>query len=340
MDNLIRQSTFVRFGNRFCQLMALVIVAVSPALLAKGEGAADFPPGVFSDGGHYQMSDFAGKAVVLFFFESECPKCKGLIPSRNEVVAKFKDKPVKFIAVGPHNSLQGVKAYVMETKLAMPVFADNLNIMETMYGQNISLKNIYQFRAINGKGHAVPVEFTEASINDAIKGVEWKYKNKGYNPQLNGIIEMLEWNQFDPAMKQLRPLRKSGSKSLAESAEKLYQQVKAETTDWIKDADKEVEKNPSKAYDTYARVASMLAGDDLPKEVTEGLKTLKANAQVQSEMAARVSFAQLYSAIPKAQLKQREQVAQFCQSIVDKHPGTPTAEKAKAIADAIAKAPQ
>src|SRR2546421_9567844 len=83
-----------------------------------GEPAPDFPPGAFSDGGQYKISDFEGKLLVLFFFESQCPTCKGTIPSRNAVVDEFKGKPVKFIAVGPHNSLADVKSYISETKLA------------------------------------------------------------------------------------------------------------------------------------------------------------------------------------------------------------------------------
>ena len=321
-------------------LASLILGVTCIAGKLHAEQAADFPPGVFSDGGRYQLSDFSGKAVVLFFFESECPTCKGLIPKRNEVVAKFKGRPVKFIAVGPHNSLSGAKAYVMETKLAMPVFADNLNIMETMYGQEISLQNIYQFRLIDPKGHSSYVDFTADAIEKAIKDVKWKYKEKGYNPGLNGIIEMLEWNQFEPAMNQLRPLRKAGSKPLAESAENLYQQVRTEALAWQKEADKLSDSNPAKAYDLYNRIANMFVGDDLAKEVAEPLKLSKASKIVQSELAARQEFSQLYTVVPKAQFKQRDQVALFCAAIITKHPGTPTAGKAKLLAEAIGKAPE
>ena len=304
-----------------------------------GEPAPDFPPGVFSDGGHYQMSDFEGKLVVLFFFESECPTCKGTIPKRNEVMQQFKDKPVKFIAVGPHNSLNEVKAYITETKLAMPVFADNLNIMESMYGQTISLRNIYQFRVVGPDGRVMAYDMSPAEINKCLAQVKWKYKDQGYDPQLNGIIDMLEWNQFVPAMNQLRPLRKSQRKPLAESAEKLYQAIHAEGEKWKQEADKLLAEKPVAAADLYARIATVFTGDDLAKTVAELIKTLKANKQVVDEMAARQAYAQLYTAVPKARMQQREQVAQFCTTVAGKYPGTPTGEKAKALAEAIAAAP-
>ena len=55
------------------------ILVLSSALRAfagggMGESAPDFPPGVFSDGARYQVNDFEGKLLVLFFFESECPE--------------------------------------------------------------------------------------------------------------------------------------------------------------------------------------------------------------------------------------------------------------------------
>ena len=304
-----------------------------------GEAAPDFPPGVFSDGAHYQLGDFKGKLLVLFFFESECPTCKGLIPQRNEVMAKFKDKPVKFIAVGPHNALAGVKAYVTETKLAMPVFADNLNIMETLYGQNISLKNIYQFRVISPDGKVVGYEMTAPAIEKALASVQWKYKNQGYDERLNNIIELLEWNQYGPALNQLRPLRKA-PKALGESAEKLYQAVKAEGQTWKDQADKLTESQPATAYDLYLKVSTLFAGDDLGKSVTDSLKALKTNKAVVDELAARQQYAQLFRAVPNAQPQQRDQVAQFCMGISTKYPGTPTGEKAKALAEAIATAPK
>ncbi len=37
----------------------------------KGKVAADFPPGAFTDGGHYKLSDFKGKVLALYFFESD-----------------------------------------------------------------------------------------------------------------------------------------------------------------------------------------------------------------------------------------------------------------------------
>lgn len=321
---------------------ALALTALAPLAHAAGkfgDKAPDFPPGVFSDGGHYQLSDFEGKLVVLFFFESECPRCKGTIPQRNAVVEQFKDKPVKFIAVGPHNSLNDVKAYIAETKLVMPVYADSLNIMESMYDQTISLNNIYQFRVVGPDGNVVGYQMTPEEISKALEHVKWKYKGGDWDPRLNAIVELLEWNRYEQGLAQLRPLRKASSKSLADSAEKLYQAALAEGQKWKAKADKLSDGKPVEAYDLYTKVATAFAGDELAKSVAEPLKALKTSKAVTDELAARQMYAQLYTAVPRAKFQQRDQVAQFCANIAAKYPGTPTAEKAQTLAEAIKKAP-
>src|SRR5690349_12268246 len=100
------------------RLIALCAAGASLALAnlafaagSVGEMAPEFPPGAFSDQGNYNLADFKGKAVVLFFYEQDCPTCRGKIPDRNKVVEAFKDKPVKFLAVAPEDSLIDAQTY-------------------------------------------------------------------------------------------------------------------------------------------------------------------------------------------------------------------------------------
>ena len=51
-------------------ISASLIAETATAQVIVKNKAADFPPGEFTDGGRYQMSDFAGKALALYFFES------------------------------------------------------------------------------------------------------------------------------------------------------------------------------------------------------------------------------------------------------------------------------
>ena len=124
---------------------ALLLAPPTPAQPKVGNEAPDFPAGLFSDGNDYRLSDLRGRAVVLFFYESQCPRCKGSIPERNELIKAFEGKPVKFIAVAASDPLGAAAGYGRETKLQMPIFADSLGLMEARYGQQLSLNNIWQF---------------------------------------------------------------------------------------------------------------------------------------------------------------------------------------------------
>src|SRR5207248_1464113 len=119
------------------RLALLVAIAACLTLtLSRSAGAAgvsgtapDFPPGLFSDGGRYKVGDFKDKVLVLFFYESQCPRCRGTIPDRNKVVEAYRGKPVKFLAISPHNTLAETRQYISGTHLAMPAFADPLGVM-------------------------------------------------------------------------------------------------------------------------------------------------------------------------------------------------------------------
>jgi peroxiredoxin len=323
-----------------CTGLAL-LSAIGSASLVRAESAPDFPPGMFSDGGQYQMNDFKGKLLVLFFYESECPTCKGLIPTRNKVVEQFRGKPVKFIAISPHNNLFGVRSYISETKLEMPVFSDSLNIMETLYGQKISLNNIYQFRYIGPDGKIMRggIDFTPEAVEKALAGVKWKYKDDGYHPALSRAVDLFEWNQYEAGMRVLMPMRKSGGKAVTASAEKLFQAVHAEGEQWKQDADGAVESDPVHAYDLYTKIGAVFVGDPLGKSVAEPLKKLKTDKKVQAELSARQMYAQINSAIPRANPRQKADVVAFCKSLAARYPDTPTAGKATALASALEKAP-
>src|SRR3954463_13531883 len=104
---------------RLIACASFVLAILAGVSISRATSAPDFPPGSFNDGGHYKLSDFEGKVVVLFFYEQDCPTCRGLIPKRNEVVDQFKKKPVKFLAVAPGDTLIDTIGYQKSTHLKM-----------------------------------------------------------------------------------------------------------------------------------------------------------------------------------------------------------------------------
>lgn len=308
---------------------------------ARAAQAGDFPPGQFNDGRRYSLKDFEGKVLVLFFYEADCPSCRGSIPERNKVVEQFKSKPVKFIAVGPGDTLTDVRSYVRSTQLKMPVFADTLGVMQHRYGTRISLRNIWQFRIIGPDGRIVGHSMKPEAIEKAVADVKWKYKDGGYDPKLNNIIELLEWNQYAPALAQLKPLTKAGNKALAASATKLWEAVKAEGRKWLEDADKAktAEEDPVKAFDLYSKVAAAFAGDELAKKAEAALTPLRTDKTVVAELAARKMYDQLTPVMASGNAKKKPQIAGFCHNIATKYANTPTGKKAAALAEELQAAP-
>ena len=179
-------------------LACLVLGFASMALSAEatgsgkfGEDAPDFPPGAFTDGAQYSVADFHGKVVVLYFGCPVCPRNRGSIPERNKIVEQFKGRPVKFLAITPAQ-MEECKGYTSETKLEMPCFADGLGVMQARYGTQISLNNIWQFRVIDARGIVAGYDMSADAITKALADVKWTYKDDGYDPKLNYIVEGLE----------------------------------------------------------------------------------------------------------------------------------------------------
>ena len=84
----------MRFVRPALAAAASLLVTLSAGAQPRvGDSAPDFPVGLFSDGNEYKLSDLRGRAVVLFFYESQCPRCRESIPERNAVMKAFEDRP-------------------------------------------------------------------------------------------------------------------------------------------------------------------------------------------------------------------------------------------------------
>ncbi len=315
-------------------LLALVAM-VFPVIVSAAE-APDFPPGVFDDGNQHSLSDFKGKVVVLFFYEQDCPRCRGEIPNRNKVVEQYRGKPVQFIAVAAGDSLNDAKAYLASTHLEMPVFADALGLMEQRYNTKISLQNIWQFRIISPDGNIVGMSMEPKEIDAALAKATWRFKGKGYDAKLDGAIERFEWGQYAEGMRTLKPFLKNTKKDIAESAKKLYDEIRAEGDKWFADAENAAgANNPVDAYDLYLKVSVVFAGEELGKKANDALKKLAANKELKSELAARQAWIQLNNGMSRATAQQKPEALATAQQIAKRFAGTPTAAKAEKLAQEL-----
>ncbi len=310
---------------------ALLVTLSAGAQPRVGDPAPDFPAGLFSDGNEYKLSDLRGRAVVLFFYESQCPRCRESIPERNAVMKAFEDRPVKFLAVGASDPIGSAIGYNRETGLRMPAFADSLGLMEARYGQKISLQNIYQFRVIGPDGKIVGYDMEKGTIERALAKAAWKYDPKDYDPKLRPALDGFEWGQWAAGMKALAPLRRTGNKAVTESANKLYDVLRTEAEAWKADAEAAVSSDPVKAYDLHGKLAAHFAGDPVSKGAAEAKQKLASNKAVAAELAARKAYTQFISGLSNAAPNQKALAAQQAATFLKKHANTPTGERVAAL---------
>jgi hypothetical protein len=202
--------------------------------------------------------------------------------------------------------------------------------MEARYGQQISLSNVHQTRVIDPTGKIIEYRFDEASVEKALAGAKWKFKDES-DKKLDPAVLLLEMGRYAEGIQKLRPFIKR--KDTAESAQKVYDQVKAEVQGWVSEADGCKASDPVKAYDLYAKAAAAFNKTEEPgTAAAAGVKELGEDKAVKSELAARKAFARVNGALTRATAQQKGDVAKFCHDVAKKYPGTPTAEKAKSLA--------
>ena len=235
-----------------------------------------------------------------------------------------------FFAVAAGDTLADAKQYVGQTRMAMPAFADAMSLMETRYGQQISLSNIHQTRVIDPTGKIVEYRFEEAVIEKALKDAKWKFKGEGDDKKLDPAVMLLEFGRYADGIQRLKPFLKR--KDTADAAQTIYDKVKAEVQGWVEEADACKASDPVKAYDLYTKAAAALRGEEPGTAAAAGVKALAGDKAVKSELEARKAFAKINAALSRATAQQKGEVARLCHDIVKKHKGTPTAEKATALA--------
>jgi thiol-disulfide isomerase/thioredoxin len=318
------------------QLLPLVLSGVLASFAVAGEvkigqAAPSMLPLVLSDGSVFDPAQASGKLVVLYFYEQDCPRCRGAVPDRNKWIEEYKGKPVRFIAVGAGDTSMDVQGYIADTRLQLPTTPDPLSLLEKSWGVSISLNNIWQTRVIGPDGVLGSYAVGGKSFDSLVESATWKYPREDYDPALWPVVDRFEWGEYDAGAKLLKSAKRSSKKPVAESAAKFADVLSAECKTLVDEASGEIESNPVSAYDKLTRVATIMEGDPLAKDAQEKLKTLKANAAVKDELAARKMLGQLVTAVARAKPGQERQVGSFAESIIKKYPETPTAKRVEQV---------
>lgn len=125
------------------------------------------------DGRAHKLSDFRGKPVVLNFWASWCPPCRGEMPEFDKVYADMGDR-VHFLMVnltdGVTETVEDASAFIAENGYCFPVYYDTTGQAAGLYG----VSSIPTTFFIDADGCAVSYAvgaISESALLDAIEDI-------------------------------------------------------------------------------------------------------------------------------------------------------------------------
>lgn len=232
---------------------------------------------------------FAGKGVVLWFFEEQCPRCEEKWPAMMAISKKFEGKPVLFIAVNSGTPRPSIESYVRDNAISWPVILDPTRSLEPLFNvSEISLQNIYQARIILPDGTWQSASFDlEATAERALTGANWNVDPAQIPRELTAAWQAIEFNNFAGGALAVQKGLKSNKAEVKEAAEQLQEFVEGELEKQLGSAKAALEADRKwEAYKLYKQIVTRFKGYDVPDEVASTLKTLEKDEAVEEEIKA------------------------------------------------------
>jgi peroxiredoxin len=121
--------------------IAIAAIVITPLLFAAEQKVTKAPGFTLTnyDGKTIKLSDYAGKIIVLEWFSYECPFARynyEKTTAVNDLVNKFKDKGVVFLAINStgHQETEKNKEFAEQFKVSHPILNDSPGTVGRAYG--------------------------------------------------------------------------------------------------------------------------------------------------------------------------------------------------------------
>ncbi len=306
---------------------AALIAALS--LVSAADAALPDLPDTWLNSGPLSAQALQGKVVVFYFYEEDCPRCRGYWPSHKSVADSLKDEPIIFIAVNSGNSESEVKSYLQGVKVDWPTIVDTPRTFEkSMNVGVISLQNIGQFKIYGADGNPYIANLdlkgaTKAAVADA----KWIVDPAEVPAAMKPYWRAFEFGDYQTASPLLAKAKTTSSDPFFKKIAETVEAVIADRTAAAQALESKGETWP--AYKGYAALVRDF-GSSKAKEAASAASKLKRDPTVKQEMQAATIFAQLQSMMETLSTKKREAAEQGFEQLAAKFPDTEAGRAAAA----------
>jgi thiol-disulfide isomerase/thioredoxin len=276
-----------------------------------------------------------GKGVFLWFFDEDCPRCRGKWPELIKISSELANEPVIFVAVNSGNAPQEVAAYARSVGLRWPVIADISRELEAKAGVGeISLQNIWKAAIITPKGDIQQVSINDipGAVRRASVGASWKVDPTLITDVLKPSWRAIEMNVYTAGARDIMRYRESGEGANQQAAEALYAVVKK---DMIEESEQAwnlgKEQKYFESYLALTQVKQKYAGYDLPDDVEKAYDWLTKKEEVRNEIKATEVLQSSLNWLQSPKVALRKRGITGLENIVSKFPGTQAAVKAQQL---------
>jgi thiol-disulfide isomerase/thioredoxin len=333
---------------RRCELAICLAFLLSVVVTAyAADSSADLlptDPAMWLNSPPLTMESLKGKGVVLWFYEEDCPSCRGKWPGMYELARKYQGQPVVFVAVNSGNAPAQVQQYAKEVKLTWPIIVDPSRQFEKQWlEQEISLQNIHQCELLLPSGQKGNGRWNDldGSVKQVLAGAAWKIDPKTIPAAFLPTWQQVEMGNYAAAAGLLKKGLVTKNAEVKAAATRVQSFVDQQIQSAVAAAAKAHQAGEAwRAYRLYRGVSSMFAGYDLPAEVATAQKELAADPNVKKQLEAAKSLDGIKKALPTARTDlARKRVITRLEQLVMQYPETEAGNEAKQLLDQATKSP-
>lgn len=318
---------------------AFVVVAMIERDVAAADAGAELlprEPAAWINSPPLTAEMLKGKGVFLWFYEEQCPTCRGKWPALFELAKKYEGEPVVFVAVNSGSPRPAVEQYAKGVGLAWPVIVDPSRTFEKRFIEaEISLQNIHQVGLILPSGQKQMGQWNdlEGAVKQALAGAAWKVDPKGIPPAFQPTWRLVEVGKYSAAAPMLKKGLTTSNAEVKEAAKRVQAFVEHEMQTAIDQAGKfRQDGDPWRAYQSYLAIVATFAGYDLPSDVASAPKELVSDEKVKQQLEAAKALDAVKKTFASARSESgKKRIVTRLEQIIEQYRDTDAASEARQI---------